>query len=130
MRVGRWCGSAETDVHVPRRARWTPEPESIRRSGVDDTCQNLRLYPNKGTIAIGSDADLVIWNPLAKLSVTKSSLHQNVDYTLYEGKEIVGLPETVTLRGEVIVEGRQYVGAPGSGRFVSRKGYGVQFSGT
>jgi dihydropyrimidinase len=81
------------------------------------------LYPNKGTIAIGSDADLVIWNPAAELIVTRSALHQNVDYTLYEGKRIVGLPETVTLRGEVIVENRQYVGTPGTGRFLARKRY-------
>jgi dihydropyrimidinase len=83
------------------------------------------LYPAKGTVAIGSDADLVIWNPQAELTVTQSALHQNVDYTLYEGKHITGIPETVTLRGEVIVENRQYVGTPGTGRFLARKPYGV-----
>jgi dihydropyrimidinase len=83
------------------------------------------LYPAKGTIAIGSDADLVIWNPNADLTVTRSALHQNVDYTLYDGKHIVGIPETVTMRGEVIVENRQYVGTPGSGRFLPRKTYGA-----
>jgi len=82
------------------------------------------LYPAKGSVAIGSDADLVIWNPMAELTVTRAALHQNVDYTLYEGKHIVGLPETVTLRGEVIVENRQYVGTPGTGRFLRRKPYG------
>jgi dihydropyrimidinase len=81
------------------------------------------LYPTKGTVAIGSDADLVIWNPSAELTVTQSTLHQNVDYTLYEGKRITGVPETVTLRGEVIVQDRQYVGRPGTGRFLSRKPY-------
>jgi dihydropyrimidinase len=79
------------------------------------------LHPRKGTIAIGSDADLVIWNPSAELTMTKSELHENVDYTLYEGKRIRGLPETVTLRGEVIVENRQFVGQPGQGRFLERK---------
>jgi dihydropyrimidinase len=83
------------------------------------------LYPAKGTIAIGSDADMVVWNPAAELTVTRSTLHQNVDYTLYEGKHITGLPETVTLRGEVIVENRQYVGRPGRGRFLARKAYGA-----
>ena len=81
------------------------------------------LYPDKGTIAIGSDADLLIWDPAAELTVTKSALHQNVDYTLYEGKKIVGVPDTVTLRGEVIVEKRQYVGQPGTGRFLPRRPY-------
>jgi dihydropyrimidinase len=79
------------------------------------------LHPRKGTIAIGSDADLVIWNPSAELTMTKSELHENVDYTLYEGKRIKGLPETVSLRGEVIVENRQFVGRPGQGRFLERK---------
>jgi dihydropyrimidinase len=83
------------------------------------------LYPTKGTIAIGSDADLVVWNPSAELTVTQSALHQNVDYTLYEGKRITGIPEIVTLRGEVIVENRQYVGRPGTGRFLARKPYGA-----
>ena len=83
------------------------------------------LYPHKGTLAIGSDADLVIWNPSAALTVTKSALHQNVDYTLYEGKQIVGVPETVTLRGDVIVENRQYVGTPGPAALSARKPYGV-----
>ncbi len=83
------------------------------------------LHPRKGTIAIGSDADLVIWNPSAELTMTKSELHENVDYTLYEGKRIKGLPETVTLRGEVIVENRQFVGQPGHGRFLERKRFGA-----
>jgi dihydropyrimidinase len=82
------------------------------------------LYPKKGTIAIGTDADLVIWNPNAELTVSQSVLHQNVDYTLYEGKTARGLPETVTLRGQVIVEHRQYVGAPGTGKFIARKTWG------
>ena len=81
------------------------------------------LYPNKGTIAVGSDADLVIWNPAAEVTVSQSGLHHKVDYTLYEGKPIRGVPETVLLRGEVIVEDRTYVGTPGSGRFVARGRY-------
>jgi dihydropyrimidinase len=81
------------------------------------------LYPAKGTLAVGSDADIVIWNPKAELAVRQSALHQNVDYTLYEGKTVRGVPELVTLRGQVIVEERQYVGKPGSGRFVARSPY-------
>jgi dihydropyrimidinase len=81
------------------------------------------LYPNKGTIAVGSDADLVIWHPDAEVTVSQPGLHHHVDYTLYEGKTIRGVPETVLLRGEVIVEGRSYVGKPGSGRFVARGQY-------
>jgi dihydropyrimidinase len=52
-------------------------------------------------------------------------LHQNVDYTLYEGRTVRGVPETVALRGEVIVENRQYVGTPGTGKYVARTRWGA-----
>jgi len=81
------------------------------------------LYPRKGTIAVGSDADLVVWNPDAELTITNAALHHNVDYSLYEGMHVRGLPELVTHRGEVIVDGRQFVGRPGSGRFLPRARY-------
>jgi len=83
------------------------------------------LYPRKGTIAVGSDADLVIWDPNAELKVTQSALHQNVDYTLYEGRTFRGVPQIVTLRGQVIVENRQHVGPPGTGRFLARTRWGA-----
>src|SRR5262245_37445881 len=82
------------------------------------------LYPRKGTIAVGSDADLVVWNPEAEATITNGLLHHRVDYTLYEGMRVRGRPETVTLRGEVIVEGGRYVGTPGSGRFQARAAFG------
>jgi dihydropyrimidinase len=70
------------------------------------------LNPRKGTVAVGSDADLVIWDANAELTITRSTLHGNVDPTLYEGKTFRDLPDTVTLRGQVIVEHRQPVGQP------------------
>jgi dihydropyrimidinase len=82
------------------------------------------LYPEKGTIAVGTDADLVLWDPNAELKVTQSALHHAVDYTLYEGRTFRGVPHTVTLRGQVIVENRQPVGPPGTGRFLARKRFG------
>jgi dihydropyrimidinase len=78
------------------------------------------LYPQKGTIAVGSDADILIWDPNAEMTVTQSALHHAVDYTLYEGQSIKGLPRTVTLRGNVIVENREFVGEPGAGQFLHR----------
>jgi dihydropyrimidinase len=78
------------------------------------------LYPRKGTIAIGSDADLVVWNPAAEVTLTSAALHHRVDYTLYEGMTMQGRPELVILRGEVVVERGTYVGRPGLGRFVER----------
>ena len=79
------------------------------------------LYPQKGTIAVGSDADLVIWDPDEELTIGQSMLHHNVDYTLYEGQRVRGTPKSVILRGAVIAEQRQFVGEVGGGRFLHRK---------
>ena len=78
------------------------------------------LAPRKGSIAPGADADIVLWNPQATLTLSPEVLHQRVDYTINHGRTVQGLPETVLLRGEVIVRGRQYVGTPGDGQFVRR----------
>jgi dihydropyrimidinase len=78
------------------------------------------LYPRKGTIAVGSDADIVVFNPERKLTLSAQSHHSNVDYNLFEGTEVVGAPETVLLRGQVIVEDRKLVAEPGAGRFLRR----------
>ena len=78
------------------------------------------LYPRKGTIAVGSDADLVVFNPERKLTLSAQTHHSNVDYNLYEGTEVVGAPETVLVRGQVVVQDRQLVAEPGAGRFVRR----------
>lgn len=81
------------------------------------------LYPRKGTIAVGSDADIVIWDPNATLTISNSALHHAVDYTNYDGRTVRGLPRTVLSRGKVIVENRSYVGNPGEGQFLKRAKY-------
>lgn len=81
------------------------------------------MHPQKGTIAVGSDADIVLWNPDAEMTITQALLHHRVDYTLYEGLRVRGLPETVLLRGEVIVENREFVGRAGMGQFLKRGVY-------
>jgi dihydropyrimidinase len=76
------------------------------------------LYPRKGTIAIGSDADLVIWDTGAPRPIRNADLHHAVDYTPYEGIEVNAWPATTLLRGEVVWDGGRFLGAPGHGRFL------------
>jgi dihydropyrimidinase len=85
--------------------------------------QVFGMFPKKGTIAIGSDADIVIWDPEASTTITQSEMHNNMDYSSYEGHAVKGMPKTVLLRGKVIVEDRDYVGTPGEGQFLKRDRY-------
>jgi dihydropyrimidinase len=74
------------------------------------------LYPQKGTIAVGSDADIAIWDPTAKGTIRNADLQHGADYTPYEGMEITGRPVTVLLRGDVAVENGELVAEKGQGR--------------
>jgi dihydropyrimidinase len=78
------------------------------------------LYPRKGTIAVGSDADLGIWDPNRKQIVSASTSHQRTDYNLYEGWELIGVPEKVYLRGNLLVDGETWNGEPGGGQWLKR----------
>lgn len=78
------------------------------------------LFPRKGTIAVGSDADLLFFNPDKTMTLSAATLHQRVDYTPYEGRKVHGVPELVMSRGEVIAENGQFLGRPGRGQFVAR----------
>jgi dihydropyrimidinase len=79
------------------------------------------LYPQKGTIAVGSDADLVVWDREKRVRLTVDNLHMNVDYSPYEDITVTGYPELVLSRGRVIVENGRFLGERGSGRFLPRK---------
>jgi dihydropyrimidinase len=78
------------------------------------------LYPMKGTISVDSDADVVIWDPKQKITLSAKSHHMNVDYNLYEGYEISGSPTTVISNGEVIIDNHKFVGKSGRGRYLKR----------
>jgi dihydropyrimidinase len=78
------------------------------------------LYPYKGTIAIGADADLLVWDPEKRHVLSDKTLHMRVDYTPYEGQEVVGAPSHVLSHGRVVVENGVYKGKKGDGRFVKR----------
>jgi dihydropyrimidinase len=82
------------------------------------------LFPRKGTLAVGSDADVVVWDPEKPLTLSAATHHSNVDYNLFEGTEVIGAPEVVLVRGQTIVEGDELVAAPGAGRFLRRARFG------
>ena len=78
------------------------------------------LFPRKGTIAVGSDADIVIFDPNREMTISAKTHHMNVDYSCYEGKTIKGVTRTVLSRGRAVIEDGQYVGKPGMGQFLKR----------
>ena len=78
------------------------------------------LHPQKGTIAVGADADIAIWDPARKVTITNSMLHHNVDYTPFEGRTITGWPVTVLSRGTVVCHEGQLKATAGHGRFLQR----------
>ncbi len=78
------------------------------------------LFPRKGTIAVGSDADIVIFDPNREQTISVSTHHMRVDYSAYEGRRVKGVSEIVLSRGNVIVENGKFHGSPGAGRFLKR----------
>jgi dihydropyrimidinase len=78
------------------------------------------MYPQKGTIAVGSDADLVIFDQNKEVTVTQSMLNENVDYTPYEGFKLKGYPVITLSRGEIVAENGKYIGKEGGGKFIKR----------
>jgi dihydropyrimidinase len=84
------------------------------------------LYPRKGTIAPGSDADIVVFDPDRRHMVTAATHHSKSDYNLFEGTEVTGSPEVVLLRGAVLVENGELIAEPGVGQFVERAAFGQE----
>ncbi|MGW1714318.1 dihydropyrimidinase [Streptomyces sp. NPDC002156] len=103
---------AVVDGHISRR-RW-----------IEIACATparmFGLYPKKGTIAPGADADVVIYDPTAEQIVSAETHHMNVDYSAYEGKRITGRVETVLSRGELVITEREFTGRAGHGVYTPR----------
>ncbi|KUF16349.1 MULTISPECIES: dihydropyrimidinase [Streptomyces] len=103
---------AVVDGHISRR-RW-----------IEIACATparmFGLYPKKGTIAPGADADVVVYDPAATQTISAGTHHMNVDYSAYEGRQVTGRVETVLSRGEVVIEGREFTGRAGHGVYTPR----------
>ncbi len=85
------------------------------------------MFPKKGTIAIGSDADIVIFDPDREETISyynSRTHHMNIDYNSFEGFKVKGFTETVLSRGKIVIDRGEYVGRPGDGMFVKRGPYG------
>ena len=78
------------------------------------------MYPQKGAVAVGSDADLVVYDPGRKRTISAKTHHMNVDYSCYEGRSVQGGSDVVLSRGSVIVRGGKFTGKKGHGKFVKR----------
>ena len=78
------------------------------------------LYPRKGTISIGSDADVVIFDSKRKYTISAKTHHMRVDYSMFEGITVTGMPDVVLSRGRVLVDGEKFLGKAGAGSFVKR----------
>jgi dihydropyrimidinase len=78
------------------------------------------LFPRKGTIAPGSDADIVVFDPAKKTRLSAKTLHMKVDYNPYEGREVAGAVDTVVSRGRVVIDGGTFTGRAGAGSFLKR----------
>jgi dihydropyrimidinase len=88
----------------------------------------FEMYPKKGTIEIGSDADIVIWDQDKEHTISSKTGHMNVDYSLYEGMKIIGNTETVISRGEIIIQNHQFIGKAGRGKFTRKNKFNYNFN--
>ena len=79
------------------------------------------IYPQKGALEVGSDADIVVWDPRRELTYGLAHSHHRTDYNLFEGWKLTGFPEKVFLRGRLIVDGEQWLGEAGTGKFLRRE---------
>jgi dihydropyrimidinase len=85
------------------------------------------LFPRKGTIAVGSDADIVIFDPNEEMTISAAAHHMNVDYSAYEGMKVKGVTKTVLSRGRVVIDDGKYVGKPGDGQFLKRSTFSGRY---
>ncbi len=96
-------------------------PEQFVALSSTNAAKIFGMYPRKGTIAPGSDADIVLFNPNKKRVISAKTHHMNVDYNVYEGMEVTGWPEKVFSRGRLLVDGDKWLGEAGTGKYIPRE---------
>ena len=110
-----------------RRAVAAPSPEAPPVMSATEPLTSTAaakifgLFPRKGTIQPGSDADLVVYNPNHRGQISAQTQQMNLDYNSFEGFEIAGRPDVVTVRGKVAARDGKFVGEPGRGRLLKRE---------
>jgi len=119
------CGQAGVELRIPVLytlgvASGRLELERFVELVATNPAKLMGLYPRKGTLAVGSDADIVVFDPQRRWTVALGALHMDSDYSCWEGWELQGKPRTVVLRGTVVVEDERAVGPRDSGRFLPR----------
>jgi dihydropyrimidinase len=97
-------------------------PEKFVELTASAPARIYNLHPRKGCIAVGADADLVVWDPERQVVLDDAMMHDRTGFTPFAGRTVQGWPETVLLRGEVILEAGAVTAEPGSGRFLARSG--------
>jgi dihydropyrimidinase len=95
-------------------------PEKFVEVNCTNPAKIFGMYPKKGVIAVGSDADLLVWDPEKEHTISAETHHMRVDYNLYEGMTVKGMPVQVYQRGKKLVDGDEWFGSNGSGQFVPR----------
>ncbi len=81
------------------------------------------MYPRKGTISVGADADIVLWDPKARHTISAKTHHMNTDYNIFEGYKVKGKPTQVFVRGHQVVDGDTWLGSQGQGKFIKREAH-------
>ena len=95
-------------------------PSEFVRITSSNCAQIFNLYPRKGAVAVGSDADLVVWDPAGHRTISAKTHHQNIDFNIYEGMEVTGVAATTISQGKVVWEDGQLRSVRGAGRYIDR----------
>ncbi len=104
-------------------------PEHFVRLVAANPAKMMGLWPRKGSLHIGADADCVLWDPKAERVLTNAAMQHAIDYTPYEGRAVTGWPVMVLRRGEVVMEGDAVTALPGSGQYLPRGPYAMAAAG-